>query len=146
MVRTGKVVAIEKTDKQYIVKYHDHVSNTMKKMSLFIKDDLAKVAGELVQDDIIEFEWDTSSGSPKLSSLGKQVTKPGNIPVVPSTSSKGYSRHTPEERLSIERQSSIKAAVELFAAAGIKVKTIEDAVEAVISTAKEFNKYISNIE
>lgn len=146
MVRTGKVVAIEKTDKQYIVKYHDHVSNTMKKMSLFIKDDLAKVAGELVQDDIIEFEWDTSSGSPKLSSLGKQVTKPGNIPVVPSAPSKGYSRHTPEERLSIERQSSIKAAVELFAAAGIKVKTIEDAVEAVISTAKEFNKYISNIE
>lgn len=129
------------------------LAGKVQKVVLFDKDPLYTDATALVPNDELEFDmekneknfWVLKSIGPVINSVGAEPLAPTGPVSVEAVKLKGisYSDQQADQRKSIERQTSLKAAVELVVGSGIKFKTISDAYAETIFIAEGFYDFIT---
>lgn len=85
------------------------------------------------------------SGFLSLEEIGEEVVDDNDIQNIQQKST-SLPRFSENERRSIERQTALKAAVELVSASGIKFKTVDDAFQEAIKAAEGFYEFITDNE
>lgn len=130
------------------------------KVVIFDKDPFYPVVDEFVAGTIVQFKFGkTDKGFTSLIEIGEvipPVTDSEPVlttnateevvyvqPVKSSIKVNSYDSNQDKQRASIERQTSLKAAVELVTGSGVKYKTVEDAYKDVLSSAEGFYDYIT---
>jgi hypothetical protein len=125
---------------------------------IFDKDPFLPVVSEFVAGTIVQFKFGkTEKGFTSLIEIGEiipPVSESESIPTMAEIKSlvddvnkqpksNSYDSNQDKQRSSIERQTSLKAAVELVVGCGVKYKTKEEAYLAVLSCAEGFYDYIT---
>jgi hypothetical protein len=126
------------------------VGDIKKFLVVFSNQELYNRASKIVAGEVVELDLEQDGKYLKLNNIGNVITdtvaKTQVDEVETKKKSNSYSRTSPEERDSIQRQTAIKASVELVAASGIKFKTVNDAYKEAIEVAKGFYDFISGIK
>ena len=121
------------------------VDSAHKFLVVFSNQDLFEKASKIKPGDVVELDLEQDGKYLKLNDIGKVITEVDNSITVPESKKQlfSYGRTSPEERDSIQRQTAIKAAVELIAASGVKFKTVNDAYQESIQAAEGFYDFIA---
>lgn len=127
------------------------INDNKKFLVVFSNQELFSQASKINPGDIVELDLETDGKYLKLVGIGKTITNSNEIEKTiisdePKKVVNSYGRTSPEERDSIQKQTAIKAAVELIAASGVKFKTVNDAYQEVIQAAKGFYDFIAGIK
>ena len=120
------------------------VDDIQKFLVVFSNQDLFEKASRIKPGDVIELDLEQDGKYLKLNDIGNVIVDKVQVsaPEIKKQVST-YGRTSPEERDSIQRQTAIKAAVELVAASGIKFKAVNDAYQEAIQVAEGFYDFIA---
>lgn len=121
------------------------VDDVKKFLVVFSNQELYSKATKINAGDIVEMDLEQDGKYLKLNNIGEVIVTEDVQPVVAEVKKQNnsYGRTSPEERDSIQRQTAVKAAVELVAASGIKFKTVNDAYLEAVQVAEGFYDFIA---
>jgi hypothetical protein len=121
-------------------------ANENKFIVVFSNNALYEQVSKFKSADVVEMEFKQQGKYLNLVKIGEIIKATEESKTTVNTTAKQYSKYTEEEKQSIQRQTSIKSAVELVIGCGIKFKTVNAAYQEVIQVAKGFNDFISGIK
>ena len=124
------------------------VDDTQRFLVVFSNQDAFEKASKIKPGDVVELDLEQDGKYLKLNDIGNVIIDENQLVKVPEVKKQvnTYGRTSPEERDSIQRQTAIKAAVELIAGSGIKFKTIDEVYQESIKIAEGFYDFIADIK